>query len=103
MELKGILLWAGLLVICGVFFFFTRRIKKEIEEKGILAEGIISRIEEDSDPDSVSYKFYVKFQTREGEEIEGLLLNPRYDLEVGERVLIKYHPKLHLNCRLVTE
>jgi hypothetical protein len=100
MELKGILLWGGLLIIGGLITFFSRRIKNEIEENGILVSGVVSRIVESSDPEDFDEDYYVRYQTREGEEIEGLLSNPAAGLEVGQKVWIKYHPKLKQNCRL---
>jgi hypothetical protein len=100
MDLKGILLWGGLAIICGAIWFFSRRIKKEIEENGILVPGVISRIVESADPEDPDEDCYVRYQTREGEEIEGLLSNPAAGLEVGQKVWIKYHPKLKQNCRL---
>ena len=100
MELKGILLWGGLLIIGGLITFFSRRIKNETEENGILAAGVVSRIVESADPEDFDEDYYITYQTREGEEIEGILSNPRSDLEVGQKVWIKYHPKLKQNCRL---
>jgi len=100
MDLKGILLWGGLAIICGAIWFFSRRIKKEIEENGILVSGVVSRIVESADPEDFDEDYYVRYQTREGEEIEGLLSNPAAGLEVGQKVWIKYHPKLKQNCRL---
>ena len=43
-DTKGILLWAGLLILCGIIFFLSRRMKKQIEENGIETNGVISRI-----------------------------------------------------------
>lgn len=100
MELKGILLWCVFLILCGTIVFFSRRIKKEIEENGILVSGVISRIEESADPEDFDENYYVRYMTQEGEEIEGLLSNPTPDLETGQKVWIKYHPKLKKNCRL---
>lgn len=100
MELKGIVLWCGFLILCGAIWFFSRRIRKEIEENGILVSGIVSRIAESSDPEDTDVDYYVRYVTREGEEIEGILSNPTSDLEIGQKVWIKYHPKLKKNCRL---
>ena len=77
MDLKGILLWGGFAIICGAIWFFSRRIKKEIEENGILVSGVVSRIVESSGPEDFDEDYYVTYQTKEGEEIEGLLSNPR--------------------------
>ena len=101
MDTKGILLWAGLLLIFAVVFFLSRRMKKQIEENGIETGGVISRIEETGEPDEVTLHYYVRYRTEDGEEVEGLLSNPRSDLAVGQHVRIKYHPKYKTNARLV--
>ena len=100
METKGILLWAGLLVVCAVILFLSRRMKKQIEEYGIETNGVISRIVDEGGADDIIFHYYVRYRTQEGEEIEGLLSNPRSDLEVGQGVRIKYHPKYKTNARL---
>ena len=89
LDLQGILLWGGFAIICGAIWFFSRRIKKEIEENGILVSGVVSRIVESSGPEDFGEDYYVRYQTKEGEEIEGVLSNPRSDLEVGQKVWIK--------------
>jgi len=101
METKGILLWAGLLIVCAVILFFSRRIKKQIEENGIETVGVISRIEDDSDMESTTYYYYVRFLMEDGKEMEALLSNPRPGLREGQQVNIKYHPKYKNNARLV--
>lgn len=100
MDLKGILLWTGLLVVCAVIWFFSHRTKRQIEENGIETEGVISRITDTGDTDEISLSYYARYRTKDGEEVEGLLSNPRSDLEVGQRVRLKYHPKLKTNARL---
>jgi hypothetical protein len=98
MELKGLIFWGILLIFGAAVTIISGRIKKGIEERGIQVPGTVSRIEDDGDTD---FNYYVRYMTREGEEIEGLLSNPRGDLEVGQKVLVKYHPELKHNCRLV--
>lgn len=100
MELKGILLWAGLLVVCALIWFFSRRMKRQIEENGIETEGVISRITDTGDADEINLSCYARYRTEDGEEVEGLLSNPRSDLRVGQRVRLKYHPKMKTNARL---
>ena len=101
METKGILLWAGLILICAVIFFFSQRIKKQIEEHGIETEGVISRIEDEGEPGETNFHYYAKYRTEDGEEVEGTLSNPAPDLAVGQRVRLKYHPKYKSNARLI--
>ncbi len=100
-DTKGILLWAGLLIICGIIFFLSRRMKKQIEENGIETNGVISRITDEGGPDEINLQYYARYRTENGEEVEGLLSNPRSDLEVGQLVRIKYHPKYKTNARMI--
>ena len=100
MDMKGILIWAGLLVACAVIWFFSHRIKRQIEENGIETDGVISRITETGDTDEINLSYYARYCTEDGEEVEGLLLNPRSDLEVGQQVRLKYHPKPKTNAKL---
>ncbi len=100
-DTKGILLWAGLLIICGIIFFLSRRTKKQIEENGIETNGVISRITDEGGSDEINLQYYARYRTENGEEVEGLLSNPRSNLEVGQQVRLKYHPKYKTNARLV--
>ena len=100
-DTKGILLWAGLLIICGIIFFLSRRMKKQIEENGIETDGVISRITDEGGSDEINLQYYARYRTENGEEVEGLLSNPRSNLEVGQQVRLKYHPKYKTNARLV--
>ena len=100
-DTKGILLWVGLLIICGIIFFLSQRMKKQIEENGIETNGVISRITDEGGPDEIDLRYYVHYRTEDGEEVEGLLSDPRSDLEVGQQVRLKYHPKHKTNARLV--
>ena len=100
-DAKGILLWAGLLIICGIIYFLSRRMKKQIEENGIETDGVISRITDEGGPDEINLCYYARYRTEEGEEVEGLLSNPRSDLAEGQQVHVKYHPKHKTNARLI--
>lgn len=101
MDTKGILLWVGLLVICAVIFFFSQRMKKQIEENGIETTGVIFRIEDVGGSDEIDLHYYARYHTADGAEVEGLVLNPRSNLEVGQQVRLKYHPKHKTNARLI--
>ena len=101
MDTKGILLWAGLLAVCAAICLGSRRMKKQIEENGIEADGVISRIEDVGGPDDVTLHCYARYRTEDGAEVEGLLSNPRSDLAVGQPVRLKYHPKHRTNARLI--
>ena len=100
-DTKGILLWVGFAVICAVIVFLSRRMKKQIEENGIETTGVISRITDEGGPGEIDLRYYARYRTEDGEEVEGLLSNPRSDLEVGQQVRVKYHPKYKTNARLI--
>ena len=100
-NLKGILIWVGFLVLVAAILYFSRRIKKQIEENGIETSGVISAIRDEGGADEIDVRYYAKYRTEDGDEIEGVILNPSSDLEVGQRVRLKYHPKLKTNARLV--
>ncbi len=99
--MKAIVIWVGLLVLLAVFSIFSRRMKKQIEENGIETDGMISRISDAGGSDEIDLQYYVRYRTEDGNEVEGILSNPRSDLEVGQKVRIKYHPKHKTNARLV--
>ena len=101
MDTKGILLWAGLLVVCAAIWLISRRMKKQTEENGIETDGVISRITDVGGPDEVDLQYYASYRTEDGETLEGLLSNPRSDLAEGQRVRLKYHPKHKTNARLI--
>lgn len=101
MDTKGIMLWVGFAILCAVIYLLSRRMKKQIEENGIETDAVISRIEEVGAADEIDLRYYARYRTQDGEEIEGVLSNPRSDLEVGRQVRLKYHPKHKANARLV--
>ena len=101
MDTEGILLWAGFVLIAAVILIVSRRMKKQIIENGIETDGVISRIEDVGGADDITLHYYVRYRTEDGEEVEGLLSNPRSDLTVGQRVRIRYHPAYRTNARLV--
>ena len=101
MDTNGVIMWAVFLLICAVIIFFSRRMKRQIEEEGLETVGVVSRIVDEGGADEVSYSYYARYRTRDGEEIEGLILNPSSELEVGQRVNLKYHPKYRMNARLI--
>ncbi len=102
MEIKGVVVWIVFLVLCAVVLFVARRIKKQIETGGIETTGVISRIT-DVGAEDIDLRYYARYRTEDGEEIEGVLSNPSSDLEVGQRVRLKYHPKLKQNARIIKE
>ena len=101
MDTKGIIMWTVFILICAAIILTSKRMKKQIEENGIETEAVVSRITDSGEPDEISINYYVTYTTQDGEEIEGILSNPRSDLEIGQKVKIKYHPKYKENARLV--
>ena len=99
---KGILIWAAFLAVFIAGWLFSRKMKKGIEENGIEADAVVSRISEDMTEDQTGFTvIYVRFRTQEGEETEASISNPRSGLKEGDQVRIKYHPKFKNNARLV--
>ena len=68
---------------------------------GIETNGVTSRITDEGGPDEIDLRYYAHYRTEDGEEVEGLLSDPRSDLKVGQQVRLKYHPKHKTNARLV--
>ena len=98
---KGIIAWMVFLAVIAAGILVSRRIKSEINENGIETDAVVSRITDDGKPEDIDINVYVRYRTENGEEIEGILSNPRAGLEEGQQVRIKYHPKYKSNARLV--
>lgn len=98
---KGIIMWKVFLAVIAGGILVSHRIRSGINEKGIEADAIVSRITDDGTQEDIDINVYVRYRTENGEEIEGVLSNPRANLEEGQTVRIKYHPKYKNNARLV--
>lgn len=98
---KGLIMWAVFLIVIVAGMLVSRKLKKSINENGIETDAVVSRVSEDMSQDLSDFTVYVKFRIENGEEVEGVISNPRADLEEGQRVRIKYHPKYKNNARLV--
>ena len=98
---KGLIMWIVFAAVFVVGLLVSRMIKNGTEKNGIEADAIISRIVDDGTPTEIDINVYVRYRTANGEEAEAILSNPRSDLEEGQRVRIKYHPKMKSNARLV--
>ena len=98
---KGIIIWMVFIGVIAVMLLVSRRIKSEINESGIETDAVVSRITDDGTLGDVDFDVYVRYRTEDGTEIEGVLSNPRDDLEEGQPVRIKYHPKYKNNARLM--
>ncbi len=98
---KGIIVWVVFLIVIAAGMLFSRKIKKEIIEEGIEADAVVTRIVDDGSADDIDINVYVTYYTEDGTEVEGILSNPGPDLQEGQKVRIKYHPKYTANARLV--
>ena len=101
METKMIVMWVSFIIACAAIVLTSKRMKKQIEENGIETTGVVSRIVDTGNADEIDLNYYVTYSTQDGEEVEGILSNPRSDLEMGQKVKIKYHPKYKENARLI--
>ena len=101
MDTKGMILWGGLLAAGAIIYLVSLIMKRQIEKNGIETIGEISRIVDVGGSDDIILHYYARYITSDGEEVEGLLSNPRSDLEVGQKVRLKYHPKHKTNARLI--
>ncbi len=98
---KGLIMWIVFAAVFIVGVLVSRIIKNGTEKNGIEADAIISRIVDDGTQKDIDINVYVRYRTANSEETEAILSNPRPDLEEGQRVRIKYHPKMKGNARLV--
>ena len=93
---KGIVMWVLLLAVIAAGTLISRRMKRGIE-----TDAVVSRIADHGSQTEIDVHVYVRYRTEDGEEVEGILSNPRTDLQEGQGVRIKYHPKFKTNARLV--
>ena len=101
MDAKGIIVWAVFIAMCAAIWLISRKMKKQIDENGIETTGVISRIEDEGGTEDITFNYYAKYRTEDGEEIEGIISNPTAGLEEGQCVRLKYHPKHKMNARLI--
>lgn len=98
---KGLIMWGLFLAVLIAGFLISRGMKKGINENGIETDAVVSRIVDDGTQEYTDITVYVKYRNEDGKEVEGVLSNPRADMEEGQQVRIKYHPKYKNNARLV--
>ena len=101
MGTKGIIMWIAFIAICAAIIIISRKMKNQIEENGIETTGVISRIDDEGGTEDITFIYYAKYRTEDGEEIEGIISNPTTNLEVGQQVRLKYHPEHRMNARLI--
>ena len=101
---------AVIAVIIIVGIVFTAKRNKEIEQNGIEADAVVSRVKEventdaDSAATSTTYTFFVTYRTMDGQTVEAKLASGKSfdnhigkswysDLHEGSNVRIKYIPE----------
>lgn len=94
-------MWAVFAAVFIVGVLVSRMIKNGTDKNGIETDAVVSRIVDDGTQTDIDLNVYVRYCAADGEEVEAILSNPRSDLEEGQRVRIKYHPKMKTNARLV--
>jgi hypothetical protein len=91
-------------VVFAVLAVNAVRRARKIEKDGIETDAVVSRIDENNDPDlqKSSYTIIVKYRDDKGEIIESpMALDPSARYEVGQKLRIKYIPGLHKQVRPV--
>lgn len=86
----------AVVVIAGFVFNYKR--SKAINERGVEADAVVSRIKEIEGEDAsgnreVSYEYFVKYQNEAGETVEAKLGNPPRFLMEGSPLRVKYLPE----------
>jgi len=85
-----------LVVIIGFIYNYKR--SKAINEKGIEADAVLSRIKEVEGQDSdgnrtTDYEYFVKYKNESGETVEAKLGNPPRFITEGTQLRVKYLPE----------
>ncbi|MBE6910646.1 MAG: hypothetical protein E7474_13910 [Ruminococcaceae bacterium] len=86
----------GVIVLFAVIFFKLKR-NKAIQENGIEADAVVSRVVEHEDRDDdghseVTYTYYVRYQTQDRKTVEAKLGNAPAYIREGAALRIKYLP-----------
>ena len=97
MTLETVLIVFFVITVVGILAFSIKR-NKAIQQNGIEADAVVTRIEESDTSDSdggsgVSYSYYVEYRTLDGQTIEARLGNEPRNIAVGSRLRIKYLPE----------
>jgi len=89
---------ALVVIVIGFSIITTIKRNNAIQKDGIEADAVVSRVDENEDTDSdgnreVTYVYYVKYQTKDGQTVEAKLGNEPGHLYVGKELRIKYLPE----------
>ncbi len=91
-------------IVLLIYVFVTSNIEDDIKKYGVVAEAIVTRVNERSHLENdkksgkvgervYSYTYYVSYQNQKGETIETKLRTPDLYLLKGQKIHIKYSPK----------
>ena len=95
----GLYIAIAVVVIARVAgFIFNYKRSKAINEGGVEADAVVSRIKENEGEDAdgsrtVEYVYYVRYQNEAGESVEAKLGNPPRFITEGTQLRIKYLPE----------
>ena len=89
---------AIIVVAVVIGFIYNYKRNKEINERGIEVDAVVSRIKEIEGEDAdghrtVKYEYFVKYRNEMGENIEAKLGNPPRFLTEGTELRVKYLPE----------
>ena len=99
--MKG--LWFFFVILAGmiVAFVFSLKMRKTTKVEGVETIATVTRVEEGGDVRTGGIRAFAKYRTDEGEEVEGILLNPQNDPIPGQRVRVWYHPAYRQNLKVI--
>lgn len=88
---------AVVVIAVGIGLVFNFKRSKAINERGIEADAVVSRIKEvETENDGhreVSYEYFVKYRNEAGETVEAKLGNPPRFIMEGTELRVKYLPE----------
>lgn len=89
---------AVVVIAIVIGFIYNYRRSKAIDERGIEADAVVSRIKENEGQDSdgnrtTDYEYYVRYQNEAGETVEARLGNPPRFIMEGTELRVKYLPE----------
>lgn len=72
----------------------SKKRQNKIMNEGLDAQGeVYTKVEESMDSDGMIYsttKYYCKYRTYQGEEVDAIIGNPNRKLKDGDQIFIKY-------------
>ena len=89
---------AAVVIALAASIIFTIKRNGAIQQNGIEADAVVSRIEESESADNdgsreTTYTYYVRYQTKDGQSVEAKLGNAPSRIYEGMGIRIKYLPE----------